>query len=75
LKAISPLASPLSLECEEGKQFMKKIGEVVRCVKDIKELTRPLLERPLRGIFKRKMRIVTGHGATTHEHNRDPRFQ
>jgi hypothetical protein len=54
---------------------MKEIGEVVRCVKDIKEPTRPLLERLLRGIFKRKMRIVIGHGTTTHEHGRDPKFQ
>ncbi len=53
LKVISPLASPSSSECEEGKQFTKEIGETIRCVENIEEMTRPLLERLHRGIFKR----------------------
>jgi hypothetical protein len=65
LKAISPLASPLSLECEEGKQFMEDIGVAIRCVKDIKELTRLMLERLWRGIFTKKPIMATRLGATT----------
>jgi hypothetical protein len=53
---------------------MKEIGEVVKYVKDIEELARPLLERSWKGTLKRRTRIVTGHGAT-HEHYGDPRFQ
>jgi len=71
----SPLASPLSSKCEEGKKLMKEISEVVKYVKDIEELARPMLERSWRGILKRRTKIVMGHGATTHEHYGDPRFQ
>jgi hypothetical protein len=65
LKAISPLASPSSLECEEGKQFMQDIGVVVRCVEDIKESTRLMLERLQRGIFIKRPRMTMGLGAIT----------
>jgi hypothetical protein len=54
---------------------MKEIGEAIICVKHINESARPLLERLWRGIFRRRMRMVIGHGATTHEHYGDPRFQ
>jgi hypothetical protein len=54
---------------------MKEIGEVVRCVKNIEESARPLLERPRRRIFRRKTIIVIRHGAIMHEHYGDPRFQ
>ncbi len=64
LKAISPLASPSSLECEEGKQFMQDIGVVVRCVEDIKESTRLMLQR---GIFIKRPRMTMGLGAITLE--------
>ncbi len=53
LKLISPLASPLSLKCEEGKLFTKEISEIISCVDNIEETTRPLLERRHRRIFKR----------------------
>jgi hypothetical protein len=65
LKVISPLASPSSLECEEGKRFMEEINEIVRCAYDIKEMTKPLLERLWKGIFKRLIKMATGFGATT----------
>jgi hypothetical protein len=45
LKLISPLASPSSSKCEEGKKFRKEIGETIRCVENIEEMTRLLLER------------------------------
>ncbi len=49
---ISPLASPSSSKCEKGKRFMQEIGEVIRCADDIKEMTRPMLERLQKGFFK-----------------------
>jgi hypothetical protein len=50
----SPLASLLSSKCEEGKQFMIFLGEVVKYVKGIEELARPYLEKSWRGILKRR---------------------
>lgn len=65
LKVNSPLASPSSLECEEGKRFMEEINEIVRCANDIEETTKPILERLWKGNFKRPIRVVTRFGATT----------
>jgi hypothetical protein len=65
LKVISPLASPSSLKCEEGKRFMEEINEIVRCANDIEETTKPLLERLRKGIFKRPIRVAMGFGIIT----------
>jgi hypothetical protein len=46
---------------------MKEIGEVIRRVKNIEEMTRSLLEKLQRGIFKRRIRVAMGIGATTQE--------
>jgi hypothetical protein len=35
--AISPLESPLSFECEEGKRFETRVGAIVQCVNNIQE--------------------------------------
>jgi hypothetical protein len=54
---------------------MKEIGDIIKCVKDIEELARPLLERSWRRILKRKTRIMTRHGVTMHEHYGNSKFQ
>jgi hypothetical protein len=33
---------------------MQEIGEVIRCADNIEEMTRPLLERLQRGVFRRQ---------------------
>jgi hypothetical protein len=53
LKVVSPLALPSSSKWEEGKLFIEEIRETIRCVEDIEESVKPLLERFLRGIFGR----------------------
>lgn len=63
----SPLTSPSSLECEEGKWLMEEINETIRCADDIEETTKSLLERLWRGNFKRPIRVVMRFGATTQE--------
>jgi hypothetical protein len=39
---------------------MQEIGEVIRCAKDIEEMTRPLLERLQRGLFKCRTMMELG---------------
>ncbi len=65
LKMISPLASPSSSKCQEGKQFMEEISEAIKCVKDIEEMTRPLLKKLWKGIFRRRARVATKPSVTT----------
>jgi uncharacterized protein with von Willebrand factor type A (vWA) domain len=67
LKLISPFASPSSSESEEGKRFTKEISEASRFVENIEEMTRPLLERLWRGIFRRRIKVAMGLIATTQE--------
>ncbi len=37
LVAISPLESPSSFECEEGKRFEARVGVIVQCANNIHE--------------------------------------
>jgi hypothetical protein len=46
---------------------MEEIGEVVRCVEDIEETKKPLLEGLQGGIFRRQARMTMGLGARTQE--------
>jgi hypothetical protein len=62
---ISPLASPSSSKCEEGKQFMEEISEAIKCAKDIEEMTIPLLKRLWKRIFRRRAKVATKRSVTT----------
>ncbi len=46
---------------------MEEINEAVRCVEDIEDMTRPLLERLWNKIFRKQAKVVMGLGVITHE--------
>jgi len=60
LKAISPLASPLSFECDEGKRFTEGNNATIKCVEEIEESARLLLERLQICTLKRRMKVAMG---------------
>ncbi len=44
---------------------MEEISEAIKCVKDIEEMTRPLLKKLWKGIFRRRARVATKPSVTT----------
>jgi hypothetical protein len=53
LVTISPLESPLSSKCEEGKRFEVGICAAIKCVDEIHVLIQLVLERLQKGIFSK----------------------
>jgi hypothetical protein len=58
LVMISPLQSPLSLECEEGKRFIVGIGVTFQFAKYIQESLWLVLECLRKGIFSKRLGML-----------------
>jgi len=64
LVEISPLESPLSLECEEWRRLEARISVTFQFVDNIQKLMWLMLEQLKRSVVSRRLEVVTGLGVT-----------
>jgi hypothetical protein len=67
-KAISPLASHHHSNVRGGGMIHKRNSEMVKCVEDIEEMRRPLLENLRKIIFRKQEKVATRISATMNKH-------
>ncbi len=64
LVEISPLESPSSSKCEEGRRFEEKINVAFQFADDIQELVQLMLEWLKKNVFTKRLKVVIGLGVT-----------
>ncbi len=65
LVMVSPLESPLSSQCEEGKIFIVRFGVTFQFAKYIQESLWLVLECLRKNIFSKRLGVLTGPSVTT----------